>query len=417
MPKFYGNTPSVDLLRRMGEIEASFSAEKLGSTTEDKGSLAWGFLQENFQGAIKELTVGSAPNLGGVYPQVVTGHPGDKEPGGGQQGPPGPSIIGPPGPPPSCGYVCGCEPCGEGDDTGACCVASAIGGGGICYDGVGQVTCEQFYGGSWLGALSECGDGSICGFPEETPETPEPPGSETGDTIWGRTLGSEWTAFTTNGTFTDHWGSLSSPEGSEYTPDPTYPGPGLGETGKGTDLEASRCCKESGEGCTLIFEAPDPQDFASSYDCGACPCDECFDQEECSIQCSVTPGSTTLSCPCGAEPVDLPPYPEPGTPWRPLPGGPNEPQRWEVDLGAECCCGLENESGGGTGGESPGDEPTPNAALACITVRWHMTCSVTEQVPGGCNTGGCANGDGCYALEDVRVSKPQSKCIRCCQEK
>ena len=449
MPTFYGNSPSMDLLARMGEIDAKFTEKKIGRTPQDVESLAWGFLQQNFHPAVDELRVSPSPQHGSHATQIVSGHPGETVSGGqGAQGTIG--ITGPPGPPglpgvTNCGQVCDClENCDE--EYGACCIPGES--GWWCADGMTRGGCNQ-YGGEFH-KDKQC---TLTLCPEETeePETAQSEDMSTG--TQSEESGScnspdceTWTASSeppsdeseATEEFSWSWAGGSEPEDSSETvgTPSTYDGPpsvptipswvtpeyGGGYGSETTEPYPPGCCPppaEDGIGgdeedtgrCFIDMTPPDPsefQDFCESLDPDnedwiAC-CKHCLTHPECN-NCTVTPGLTIVTCPdhCpnGGEHVIPPwaPTPEEDGPWFP-PTGPNDPY-WQLWTPLACCCGGEEDFVPGQG--FPAGE-------FCVDVEWELTCEQYDSPPEDCDLW-------CTACNMIQGAiKRTIRCKLCCAD-
>lgn len=422
MPTFYGNSPSMDILARMGEIDAKFSDQKIGRTPKDVESLAWGFFQQNFQPPLEELTVTAAPQYGpSVQTRVMTGHPG--EPGGaGNQGARGvPGLPGLPGVV-NCGNVCDClDNCDQ--EFGACCIPGND-GQYSCAGGVTRELCQQ-YGGLFKPnqecTLTLCPDVYSTEPPFSTVPSSEMSSGEVTDdcnspdceTETAQTTGSEAVSsvgWTWQGS--DEPDSEDPDSASDYVP-PTYPtleppsyeGGTDGPDSSAVTSDSVYCCDETGlenDGCDLFVDPPSEKAALRHLwdeDCPECSFEDCFSGNICEIICSMSPGETTVTCPskCGPVGTTYPPHwddPE-NSPWSP-PSNKNDPWKFTAPVG--CCCGSSDNEGN-YGVEDPGE--------ICVTVVWKFEC---HQVQPNCQVF-CSC---CYAILEGTTPTPDRVCRSCC---
>ena len=469
MSEYFGRVPSIDVLARMGEIDASFAEKKLGQTPQDVQSLAWGFQQSTIEKPLNELGVGDYPNLISQFTQasLQSGHPQAGANGSsgatGGQGPPGP-----PGPPGQgamdCGDVCECieQGCdGPQETEGACCRA-----GGLC-SYVTPSECAELSG-TFIGFGISCEQASCY-------EPPGPGGTSDWDTDDGGGGGNS--DGEGNSTSID-WSDPNSDDDGGDSEDPPGPdsgegsGPGIGPgpgpkpqppkppiiepswpwpgTDDDDDPHGHEGCITRNQGGSIVVpknKLPDPSDVQGCC-CGdslnappaqcAVQCSEhCFD-DYCvpphkQPDCKAIPVSTTIFCPCGNNeqygewdpnpaPGGNPPYFPPPVPARPLPGG-----GWEFDIPSGCCCnGQHPPDTDGDGILSSGViDPTPNQfntwpfGEVCIQVVFELRCSAPEMPPEGwegeeaaCCWSGLAECENLF--NGVVAAKMIEECEPCC---
>jgi len=452
MSEYFGRVPSMDVLARMGEIDAAFTEKKLGQTPQDVQSLAWGFQQTTAQQSLKELQVGDFPNLITQFNSAAlrSGHPnagnnGPGEGGGGSGGGGGEGgLI-------DCGDVCECIAAGCVESTqGACCRP-----GGTC----------SFVTPSECAALS----GSFMGFGVQCSQVqcnnPPPPGGGGG--------GGGTTNWTTNDETSQEGSSSSEPWSDGETEEPNSDpdigvDPGKGEpkppvippiivqphwprphteTDDDTHLGDEDCVARNQGGKIQIR----PEDQPSNDDVKGCCCPgavECM--EDCKDYCfsSCVPANkrpvcknipvrTVVLCPCGpnrvyGEPDPNPIDPRPQPNWGPEPAPAEElpDGTWEFRIPAACCCnGQHPPDTDGDGILSSGIvDPHPNhfntwpAGEVCIIVDFERRCYSPDPGEDGvwedadCNKF-CTNGAGrCYEIYNgVVATKQHTECKTCCE--
>lgn len=447
MSEYFGRVPSLDVLARMGEIDATFSQKKLGETPEDVQSFAWGFQQSTAQGALKELSVGDFPNLitqfnstSNQTNQSNDGNTYNIEGGGG-------------GSDMSCGDVCRCiaDGCTQATD-GACCYPE----GGCSTQTPSDCALT---GGVFMGFGVLCTNINCAG--------PPPPGGGGGggtDTSEDEESSSiDWSSATSEEPNDDGGGPGQDPGVDPGIKDPKPPvippiivdpiGPGPTD---GPDPGDEDCITRNQGGKIIMDEDLQPHpDEVRGCCCGGTT-DPNGTIEPCSIECKHlcfgccvppnkrpkchnVPVKTIILCPCGpnkeyGEPDKSPLDPRPQPNWGPppvpaekLPDG-----SWEFSIPSVCCCtGQHPPDTDGDGIISSGIvDPEPNefntwpVGEVCIIVDWERRCSTPEppggdwhDVPEDCPCEDiCLDGlDRCYQLYNGVVAQKQTyKCKPCC---
>tara|TARA_R100000697_G_scaffold83525_1_gene95561 strand:+ start:1477 stop:2886 length:1410 start_codon:yes stop_codon:yes gene_type:complete len=421
MPQYFGNLPNIDLISQASEVKAAFDESKIGSTPNDIQSLAWGFLQSNFEKPMEDLVVANIPrytSAGDSHPAVIPQsqqQPGqDPSPGGGGGGSGSHNHA-----VENCADVCNCLPEDVCNNTpqGACCLpqGSTI-GDGICVYTTAQ-NCAS-YGGVFNRGLScqaancigEETDDSTCDSPGCTTDsattedsTSEESGSSSSSFEFSFDVGGPPdTSGDIAGGINDPYPGVTFTDGSKYEPKP-------GNMQIIFIYGGAADCVDPVEGGVIIIEPndiPEDREFGREKQC--CPepeckeacADKCFEARcwEVLPTCQYYPVQTLLECPCGNNQV-IPGWEFENSPWEyeQVPGG----LRWKFTIPPACCCAGEIPDTDdppdaqtepsyslvtGPGGipETPTRE---DGGIVCITVVWGRTCDggiLKDPQPEGC---------------------------------
>tara|TARA_R100000234_G_scaffold120087_1_gene105309 strand:- start:3037 stop:4437 length:1401 start_codon:yes stop_codon:yes gene_type:complete len=418
MPQYFGNLPNIDLISQASEVKAAFDESKIGSTPNDVQSLAWGFLQSNFEKPMEDLVVANIPrytSAGDSHPAVIPQgqqQPGqDPSPGGGGGG-----VGGNHDHSLNCNDVCDCLPegtCGS-NPQGACCLpeGSTV-GDGICVFVTGQ-QCASF-GGVWQRGVS-CGNANCVGEETNSSTCDSPGCSEDSKTTQEST--SEESGSSSSFDFSFDVGG--PPDTSEDIPDIIDdPYPGIEDNvykpdviGKQTILiygGGDPGCVDPIQGGTIIINPGDiPEERAFGIGKKCCPEPDC---EPCNESCLdsrcwetlptriVYPVETYIECPCGPNET-IPGWDFPQSPWEyeQTPGG----LRWKFTIPGGCCCAGEipDTDDPPTAFSEPSYSTVPgpggipelptggDGGTVCITVVWGRTYSggqIKVPQPEGCD--------------------------------